>query len=165
MRTFLTLLMWRAHTFENVGFKTELGKPKQKSFGLEMCLNSKENAWFPCWSTYVNWVHTSFFNSDPRRQFCKAQNLSFPIEVGNGLFKPKKRSGTNLKTSSSTFRHMSRAKFFYLGLHNSNLKLAVSNMCGVPLNECPWRHVQRLICTQQSPPLRLTWLSAFSWRS
>ena len=40
--------------------------------------------------------------------------------------------GTNLETKLLEVRHMSRLKLFYLDLPNYTLKLAFSNMYGLP---------------------------------
>ena len=50
-----------------------------------------------------------------------------PLFLG---FIPYKRR-TNLETKLLELRHMSRPKFFYLGLPNSNLKPTFLNVCGL----------------------------------
>jgi hypothetical protein len=44
------------------------------------------------------------------------------------------KRGTNLETQLLEVRPKPRPKFFYLGLLNSILKLAFSNVCGLPFN-------------------------------
>ena len=57
----------------------------------------------------------------------------FPIGVWKQTIFILKR-GTNLETQLLEVRHKTRLKFFYLGLPNSVLKHAFSNVCGLPFN-------------------------------
>jgi hypothetical protein len=41
------------------------------------------------------------------------------------------KRGTNLETNLLEVRHMSRPKFFYLGLPTSTSKPTISDMCGL----------------------------------
>ena len=60
----------------------------------------------------------------------------------NGLTKKK---GTNLETKLLEVRHMSRPKFFYLGLPNSLLKLVFLNVCGLPYSDHDHHPLESLI--------------------
>jgi hypothetical protein len=88
----LELAHVEAHIFENVIFETETGGQRSKSFGLDMCLTLRN---------LVSNVGPSFIEYE--------HLFSTLIQLDD--FNHKKR-GTNLETTSSRFRHMSRPKFF-----------------------------------------------------
>ena len=83
-----------------------------------------------------------------KMRFLQGLKPSFPMGLEtNGLTKKK---GTNLETKLLEVRHMSRPKFFYLGLPNSLLKLVFLNVCGLPYSDHDHHPLESLIGWEMS---------------
>ena len=116
--------------FENATSKSKFGKPRYKPYGLHMCLNFEElgsRSSPPFWGVIS--VQSQLQSKTSGLQGLKP---SFPLGVGNELVTIfSNKSGTNLETKLLKVRHMSRSKFFYLGLPNAISKPMFSNVCGI----------------------------------
>lgn len=119
-----TIVKGRPHIHINVGFKIEIGKPRWKNSGFDMCLNLR--SWASRMVPLFFGLKPFVSNSNRKRSF-KPYKSAILDRSWKRMILPKKR-GTNHKNKLLEVGHMSRLKFFYFGLTNSVSRPAFLNV-------------------------------------
>ena len=97
------------------------------NFRLHVCLILGSLVWK---LVSIYWFKLSSSHSNRKQRFYTLQNFRLGSELKMTIL-PNKTKPT-LKPSFPKIKHMSRLKFFYLGLPNVVSKPTFSNMCGLP---------------------------------